>query len=110
MPIDARLGAAVDAALEQLAAEDRLVLAARQRLEDTQRSDGAWPSDDAPALDVHTTLVALRALRSAMAEEQAAGAAGGPGSPEAAMLRSRLMSFEASLRALREPNEQMPRI
>ena len=30
--------------------------------------------------------------------------------PEAAMVRSRVMSFEASLRALREPNEQMPRI
>ena len=59
---------------------------------------------------VEDALVALRALRSAMAEEQAAGAAGGPGSPEAAMVRSRLMSFEASLRALREPNEQMPRI
>jgi len=59
---------------------------------------------------VEDALTALRALRSAMAEEQAAGAAGGPGSPEASMVRSRLMSFEASLRALREPNEQMPRI
>jgi hypothetical protein len=43
--------------------EDRLLIAARQRLDDTQRPDGGWPSDDAPALDVHTTLTALRALR-----------------------------------------------
>jgi len=43
--------------------EDRLLVAARQRLDDTQRPDGGWPSDDAPALDVHTTLTALRALR-----------------------------------------------
>jgi hypothetical protein len=61
-------------------------------------------------MQVEDALAALRSLRSAMAEEQAAGGAGGPGSPEAAMVRSRLMSFEASLRALREPNEQMPRI
>jgi hypothetical protein len=43
--------------------EDRLLVASRGRLDDTQRPDGAWPSDDAPALDVHTTLTALRALR-----------------------------------------------
>jgi hypothetical protein len=43
--------------------EDRLLIAARQRLDDTQRPDGAWPSDDAPAFDVHTTLTALRAIR-----------------------------------------------
>ena len=43
--------------------EDPLLGPARRRLEETQRPDGAWPSDDAPAIDVHTTLTALRALR-----------------------------------------------
>ena len=56
------------------------------------------------------TLASLRGLRSAMADEQAAGGAGGPGSPEAAQVHGRLMSFEESLRALRAPYEQMPRI
>jgi hypothetical protein len=36
--------------------------------------------------------------------------AGGPGSPEAAQVHGRLMSFEESLRALRAPYERMPRI
>jgi hypothetical protein len=43
--------------------EDSLLVAARRRLEETQRPDGAWPSDNASAFDVHTTLTALRALR-----------------------------------------------
>jgi hypothetical protein len=43
--------------------DDSLLAAARRRLTETQRPDGAWPSDDAPAFDVHTTLTALRALR-----------------------------------------------
>jgi hypothetical protein len=43
--------------------EDSLLLSARRRLDETQRPDGAWPSEDAPAFDVHTTLTALRALR-----------------------------------------------
>jgi hypothetical protein len=43
--------------------QDALIVRARERLVDTQRPDGSWPSDDAPALDVHTTLSALRALR-----------------------------------------------
>jgi hypothetical protein len=59
---------------------------------------------------VADALASLQALRSAMAEEQAAGGAGGAGSPEAAQVHSRLMSFEASLRALRAPEEQLPRI
>jgi hypothetical protein len=59
---------------------------------------------------VADALACLQALRSAMAEEQAAGGAGGAGSPEAAQVHSRLMSFEASLRALRAPEEQLPRI
>jgi hypothetical protein len=59
---------------------------------------------------VADALASLQALRSAMAEEQAAGGAGGAHSPEAAQVHSRLMSFEASLRALQAPEEQMPRI
>jgi hypothetical protein len=59
---------------------------------------------------VGDTLDSLRALRSALADEQAAGGAGGPGSPEAAQVHGRLMAFEESLRALRAPYEQVPRI
>lgn len=43
--------------------DDSVLTAGRDRLSATQRSDGAWPSDDAPAFDVNTTLTALRALR-----------------------------------------------
>ena len=67
-------------------------------------------SDEEERMRVEDTLGSLRGLRSALADEQAAGAAGGPGSPEAAQVRGRLMSFEESLRALRAPYEQMPRI
>jgi len=67
-------------------------------------------SDEGERMRVDDTLGSLRALRSALADEQAAGGAGGPGSPEAAQVRARLMSFEESLRALRAPYEQMPRI
>jgi hypothetical protein len=70
--------------------------------------EGARDEDDRMRVD--DTLTSLRGLRSAMADEQAAGGAGGPGSPEAAQVRGRLMSFEESLRALRAPYEQMPRI
>jgi hypothetical protein len=51
------------AALRRVGAgtDESLLAAARGRLDATQRSDGAWPSDDAPAFDVHTTLTALRA-------------------------------------------------
>jgi hypothetical protein len=66
--------------------------------------------DEEDRMRVDDTLTSLRGLRSAMADEQAAGGAGGPGSPEAAQLRGRLMAFEESLRALRAPYEQMPRI
>ncbi len=45
-----------------LSADDWLLQAARRRLTDTQRHDGAWESDDGPAFDVHSTLVAIRAL------------------------------------------------
>jgi hypothetical protein len=43
--------------------EDSLLRAARRRLEQTQRSDGGWESDDGEQFNVHTTLTALRALR-----------------------------------------------
>lgn len=43
--------------------EDWLLVAARRRLSETQRSDGGWPSDDGPQFDVHTTLTAIRACR-----------------------------------------------
>jgi len=66
--------------------------------------------DEEDRMRVEDTITSLRGLRSAMADEQAAGGAGGPGSPEAAQVRGRLMSFEESLRALRAPYEQMPRI
>lgn len=46
-----------------LAADEWLLVAARQRLAATQRTDGGWPSDDGDAFDVHTTLAAIRALR-----------------------------------------------
>jgi hypothetical protein len=67
-------------------------------------------SDEEERMRADDTLASLRALRSAMADEQAAGGAGGPGSPEAAQVHGRLMAFEESLRALRAPYEQMPRI
>ena len=46
-----------------MSADDWLMVAARKRLTETQRTDGGWPSDDGPAFDVHTTLAAIRALR-----------------------------------------------
>jgi hypothetical protein len=67
-------------------------------------------SDEGERMRLEDTLDSLRGLRSALADEQAAGGAGGPGSPEAAQVHGRLMTFEESLRALRAPYEQMPRI
>jgi hypothetical protein len=43
--------------------DDWLLVAARRRLSETQRSDGGWLSDDGDAFNVHTTLAAIRALR-----------------------------------------------
>jgi hypothetical protein len=43
--------------------DDWLMVAARRRLAETQRTDGGWPSDDGDAFDVHTTLAAIRACR-----------------------------------------------
>ena len=45
-----------------LSQDDWLLQSAYRRLTDTQRHDGAWESDDGPAFDVHSTLVAIRAL------------------------------------------------
>nr|MDT0663431.1 prenyltransferase/squalene oxidase repeat-containing protein [Micromonospora sp. DSM 115978] len=57
--------AAMGAALRRVGvkADDWLLVAARRRLAETQRSDGGWPSDDGEAFDVHTTLAAIRAAR-----------------------------------------------
>jgi hypothetical protein len=46
-----------------MATEDWLLGAARRRLVETQRSDGGWTSDDGDQFNVHTTLMAIRALR-----------------------------------------------
>jgi len=73
------------------------------RLRESARGEG-------DRLLVDDTLTSLRGLRSAMADEQAAGGAGGPGSPEAARVHGRLRAFENSLAALREPYHQAPRI
>jgi Prenyltransferase and squalene oxidase repeat len=43
--------------------DDWLMVAARRRLAETQRTDGGWPSDDGEAFDVHVTLAAIRACR-----------------------------------------------
>jgi len=43
-------------------ADDQLITAAMRRLGETQRSDGAIPSDDGPKFDVHSTLTALRSV------------------------------------------------
>lgn len=46
-----------------LTTDDFVLQSARQRLAETQRSDGGWPSDDGEAFDVHTTLAAIRGMR-----------------------------------------------
>jgi hypothetical protein len=46
-----------------MSADDWLMVAARKRLTETQRSDGGWLNEDGEAMEVHTTLTALRALR-----------------------------------------------
>jgi hypothetical protein len=46
-----------------MSTEDWLLGAARRRLDETQRSDGGWTSDDGDQFNVHTTLTAIRALR-----------------------------------------------
>jgi hypothetical protein len=46
-----------------VAPNDWLIVAIRQRLRETQRTDGGWSSDDGAAFDVHATLSAIRALR-----------------------------------------------
>jgi hypothetical protein len=46
-----------------LSQDDFIMVAAKKRLGETQRSDGGWPSDDGDAFDVHTTLAAIRGMR-----------------------------------------------
>jgi hypothetical protein len=61
--------------------------------------------DDGDRTRIDNTLVSLQAVRSAMEAERAPGA----GNPQQAdVVRSRLFSFESSLRALREGNEESP--
>ena len=43
--------------------DDPLLVAGRQRLAATQRSDGSWPSEDGDAFVVHAVLTAIRACR-----------------------------------------------
>lgn len=40
--------------------DEWLLVAARRRLSETQRTDGGWDGDAGPAFDVHTTLTAIR--------------------------------------------------
>ncbi|NES12548.1 hypothetical protein G3554_23945 [Micromonospora sp. PPF5-17] len=53
--------------------EQWLLVSARKRLAETQRSDGGWDSDDGHQFDVHTTLRAIRACRATAPEALAAG-------------------------------------
>jgi hypothetical protein len=62
----------------------------------------AAPNEDERAR-VADVLASLQAVRSAMDAERAPG---GAGPQHAEVVRSRLMSFEASLRALRNPDQQ----
>jgi hypothetical protein len=58
--------AAMAAALRRIGVseDDPALVAARARLEETQRPDGSWPSDlDGAGFDVHTTLNGIRATR-----------------------------------------------
>lgn len=55
--------------------DDQLLVAAQQRLAETQRPDGAWPGDDGDAFTVHTTLTAIRACRPATSASTPAGTA-----------------------------------
>jgi hypothetical protein len=54
--------------------EQWLLVSARRRLADTQRSDGGWDSDDGHQFDVHTTLRAIRACRPSTPEASVSGA------------------------------------
>jgi hypothetical protein len=58
-----------------LGADESLLVAARRRLAETQRTDGSWPSDDGDAFTVHTTLTAIRACRPAPTSSTPAGTA-----------------------------------
>jgi hypothetical protein len=57
--------AAMAAALRRvgMSPDDWLLVAAKRRLTETQRTDGGWLSDDGDAFNVHTTLAGIRAMR-----------------------------------------------
>ncbi|MEH0938618.1 prenyltransferase/squalene oxidase repeat-containing protein [Micromonospora psammae] len=48
--------------------EQWVLVSARKRLAETQRSDGGWDSDDGHQFDVHTTLTVIRACRPTSAD------------------------------------------
>ncbi|MCW3843916.1 hypothetical protein ONA70_27845 [Micromonospora yasonensis] len=54
--------------------EQWLLVSARKRLAETQRSDGGWDSDDGHQFDVHTTLRAIRACLPTSPEAPVPGA------------------------------------
>jgi hypothetical protein len=62
----------------------------------------AVPEDSADRLRISDTLASLQAVRSAMDAERAPG---GAGPQQAEVVRSRLFSFESSLRALRASDQ-----
>jgi hypothetical protein len=64
----------------------------------------AAPDDESRAR-VANALASLQAVRSAMDAERAPG---GAGAQQAEVTRGRLAAFEASLRALRAPDQQAP--
>jgi hypothetical protein len=66
--------------------EQWLLVSARKRLAETQRSDGGWDSDDGHQFDVHTTLRAIRACRPTTLGAPASGTVFLP--PQAAALQN----------------------
>jgi hypothetical protein len=65
----------------------------------------AVPQDSADRARIDDTLASLQAVRSAMDAERAPG---GAGVEQAEVVRSRLASFELSIRALRDPGRELP--
>jgi hypothetical protein len=65
----------------------------------------AVPPDSADRASIDDTLASLQAVRSAMDAERAPG---GAGHEQAEVVRSRLASFESSLRALGAPSRGLP--
>jgi hypothetical protein len=65
----------------------------------------AEPQDSSDRATIDDALASLQAVRSAMDAERAPG---GAGLEQAEVVRSRLSSFESSLRALRAPGRELP--